>query len=113
MSCNSAVMAARATIASSPTPYLPIQATSLLAFGLKASFLKRMSIVTKNAGLNLYVGLTADSNLSLVQRNGMRAILQQSEWRTNQTAINSPAVAGWELFDEIDMQQGPVKATRR
>jgi hypothetical protein len=37
----------------------------------------------------------------------MRAILQQSEWRNNQTAIDSPAVAGWELFDEIDMQQGP------
>ena len=60
----------------------------------------------KDAGLNLYVVLTANSNLSLVQRNGMRAILQQSEWRTNQTAINSPAVAGWELRDEIDMQQG-------
>jgi hypothetical protein len=38
----------------------------------------------------------------------MRAILQQSEWRTNQAAIDSPAVAGWELFDEIDMQHGPV-----
>ena len=61
----------------------------------------------KDAGLNLYVVLTANSHLSLVQRNGMRAILQQSEWRTNKTAINSPAVAGWELFDEIDMQQGP------
>ena len=61
----------------------------------------------KDAGLNLYVVLTANSNLSLVQNNGMRAILQQSEWRTNQTAINSPAVAGWELSDEIDMQQGP------
>jgi hypothetical protein len=61
----------------------------------------------KDAGLNLYVVLTADSNPSLVQRIGMRAILQQSEWRTNQTAINSPAVAGWEMFDEIDMQQGP------
>jgi hypothetical protein len=61
----------------------------------------------KDAGLNLYVALTANSNLSLVQRNGMRAILQQSEWHANQTAINSPAVSGWELFDEIDMQQGP------
>ena len=61
----------------------------------------------KDAGLNLYVVLTANSNLSLVQKNGMRAILQQSEWRTNQTAINSPAVAGWELSDEIDMQHGP------
>ena len=59
----------------------------------------------KDAGLNLYVVLTTTSNLSLVQKNGMRAILQQSEWRTNQTAINSPAVAGWELRDEIDMQQ--------
>jgi hypothetical protein len=61
----------------------------------------------KDAGLNLYIVLTADSNPSLVQRNGMRAVLQQSEWRTNQTAINSPAVAGWEMFDEVDMQQGP------
>jgi hypothetical protein len=60
----------------------------------------------KDAGLNLYVVLTGNSDLSLVQRNGMRAILQQSEWRNNQAAINSPAVAGWELFDEIDMQQG-------
>jgi hypothetical protein len=61
----------------------------------------------KEAGLNLYIVLTANSNLSLVERNGMRAILQQSEWRNNQTAINSRAVAGWELFDEIDMRQGP------
>lgn len=61
----------------------------------------------KDVGINLYVVLTTNSNLSLVERNGMRAILQQSEWRTNQAAINSPAVAGWELFDEIDMQQGP------
>jgi hypothetical protein len=61
----------------------------------------------KDAGLNLYVVLTANSNLSLIQRNGMRAILQESEWRNNQAAINSPAIAGWALFDEIDMQQGP------
>jgi hypothetical protein len=59
----------------------------------------------KDAGLNLYVVLTTTSNLSLVQSNGMRAILQQSEWRTNQAAINNPAVAGWQLHDEIDMQQ--------
>ena len=61
----------------------------------------------KDTGFNLYVVLTADSNLSLVQRNGMRAILQQSDWRENRIAMSSPAVAGWELFDEIDMQQGP------
>jgi hypothetical protein len=73
------------------------------------SVVDRNAHLDKDAGLNLYVVLTADSNLSLVQRNGMRAILQQGEWRTNQAAINSPAVAGWELFDEIDMQQGPGK----
>ena len=61
----------------------------------------------KDAGLNLYVLLTGNSNLALVEKNGMRAILQQSEWRTNRAAIGSPAVAGWELFDEIDMQHGP------
>src|SRR5262249_34524568 len=54
------------------------------------------------------VVLTVNSNLSLVQKNGMRAILQP-EWATKQIAINSPAVAGWELFDEIDMQQGPER----
>jgi hypothetical protein len=59
------------------------------------------------AGLNLYVALTDNSNLSLIQRNGMRAILQQSNWRTNQAAINSAAVIGWMLGDEIDMSQGP------
>lgn len=63
----------------------------------------------KDVGLNLYVVLTANSNLTLIQRAGMRAILQQSEWRTNQTAIKSPAVVGWELFDEVDMQHGPGK----
>ena len=63
----------------------------------------------KDVGLNLYVVLTPNSNLSLVQRNGMHAILQQSQWRTNPTAINSSSVVGWELLDEIDMQQGPDK----
>jgi hypothetical protein len=63
----------------------------------------------KDVGLNLYVVLTSNSNLSLVQKNDMHAILQQAEWRTNLNAISSPAVVGWELFDEIDMQQGPGK----
>ena len=62
--------------------------------------------IDKDAGLNLYVVLTINSNLSLVQKNGLRAILQP-EWRTSQSAINSSAGAGWLLFDEIDMQQGP------
>jgi hypothetical protein len=61
----------------------------------------------RDAGLNVYVVLTANSNLSLVRKNSMRAILQQSEWRTNPVAIASPAVAGWELADEIDMSEGP------
>ena len=60
----------------------------------------------KDVGLNLYVVLTANSNLSLVQRNGMKAILQE-EWRTNQSAINTSAVVGWMLADEVDMTQGP------
>jgi len=61
----------------------------------------------KEAGLNLYVVLTGNSNLSLVRSNGMYAILQQSEWRNNATAQSNPAVVGWELSDEIDMTQGP------
>ena len=54
----------------------------------------------KAAGLNLYVVLTSNSNLSLIQNNGMYAILQAdtNEWRTNQAAINNPAVVGWLLY---------------
>ena len=100
-------MAARTTTASSPTPFPPILATFRLAFGFKSVVSQADIDLDKDAGLNLYVVLTANSNLSLVQRNGMRAILQQSEWRNNQIAIDNPAVAGWELLDEIDMQQGP------
>jgi hypothetical protein len=61
----------------------------------------------KDAGLNLYVVLSSNSKLSLLQRNGMRAILQQSHWRSSRIALDSPAVAGWLLFDEIDMQKTP------
>lgn len=63
----------------------------------------------RDVGLNLYVVLTKDSDLSQVHRNGMHAILQQSDWRENQIAQSSPAVAGWELFDEVDMEQGPSR----
>ena len=61
----------------------------------------------KGAGLNFYLVLTGNSNLSLIQNNGMFAILQAdtNEWRTNPAAINNPAVVGWLLRDEIDMQQ--------
>ena len=93
--------------ASSQTRFPPIQASFLLASGFKSVVSQADIDLDKDAGFNLYVVLTANSNLSLVQRNGMRAILQQSNWRNNQIAIDSPAVAGWELFDEIDMQQGP------
>jgi hypothetical protein len=60
----------------------------------------------KDAGLNLYVVLTDNSNLSLVQSNGMKTILQDG-WQTNQSAVDTPAVAGWMLADEVDMTQGP------
>ena len=60
----------------------------------------------KNVGLNTYVVLTGNSNLSLVRRNGMKAILQQDEWRPSAAA--GPQTAGWELRDEIDMQMNAV-----
>ena len=63
----------------------------------------------KDAGLNLYVALTSNSKLYFVQRNGMRAILQESEWRSDKAAADSPLVAGWLFSDEIDLQQGPDK----
>jgi hypothetical protein len=60
-----------------------------------------------DAGINTYVVLTADSDLRLIASYGMKAILQASEWASRAAAVASEAVAGWMLFDEIDMQQGP------
>jgi hypothetical protein len=59
------------------------------------------------AGLNLYVVLTRNSDLSLVQSGGMRALLQQDEWGSSAAAQANPSTAGWVLGDEIDMQSSP------
>lgn len=61
----------------------------------------------KAVGLNTYVVLTTDSSLSLIQQNGMYAILQadNNDWKNNSAAIANPNVVGWLLHDEIDMQQ--------
>jgi hypothetical protein len=61
----------------------------------------------KGAGLNLYVVLTANSNLSVVQSSGIPALLQQDEWGNSAEARANPVNAGWVLGDEIDMQFGP------
>jgi hypothetical protein len=62
----------------------------------------------KAAGLNLYNGLTANSDLSVLAANGMR-VLPQEEWFSRPVKPSSPAVAGWLLGDEVDMFDGPVK----
>ena len=59
----------------------------------------------KDVGLNTYVVLTANSNLRLLRKNGMKALLQQEEWQPSEAA--GPQTAGWELDDEIDMEMGP------
>ena len=61
----------------------------------------------KAAGLNMYVGITANSNFSLIQNSGMYVIAQADELKSNQTVINNSSTAGWLLYDEIDMQLGP------
>ena len=54
----------------------------------------------RRAGLNTYVVLTDNSNLSLVRSNGMHAIVG-SDLGTN------AAIKGWFLADEVDMTHGP------
>ena len=61
------------------------------------------------AGFNTYVGVSANSNFSLIRANGMYVIAQQNELRTNQIINNSAATVGWLLDDEIDMALGPNK----
>ena len=53
------------------------------------------------AGLNLYVVLTANSNVALAQANGMKTILQADDWHSN------TQTQGWFLADEVDMDPGP------
>ena len=65
------------------------------------------------AGLNTYVVLTSDSNLRLIESNGMRVIAQHGEWTARAGASGAQAIAGWELADEIDMQLGPAQRASR
>jgi hypothetical protein len=57
----------------------------------------------KDCGLNLYVYLTTDSRMDLIQAAGMRALLQ-ADWMAKPVATN-PAFAGWVVADEPDMAQ--------
>lgn len=60
----------------------------------------------KDAGLNLYVQLTANSDLGLIRANGMRAILQANERTRFQGA--GAETAGYSIADEVDMTDGPT-----
>ena len=83
--------------ASLPTRFRPTSTIFRSVCGLRACSSQTDINLDKAIDINLYVGLTANSNLSLVQNNGMYAFFQQEEWRTNQTAINNPANAAWLL----------------
>jgi hypothetical protein len=61
----------------------------------------------RRAGLNTYVVLTSNSNLRLIESNGMSVIAQHGEWASRAGARGAQAIAGWELRDEIDMELGP------
>jgi len=67
----------------------------------------------RRAGLNLYVALTANSDLPLISRSGMRVIAQQDQWLDRADAPGSDAIAGWLLADETDMQLRPRKGFAR
>lgn len=58
----------------------------------------------KDAGLNVYVELTASSDLGLVRRAGMHAFVSQP------TMTDGPLPAAWLITDEVDMWGGPGRA---
>jgi len=60
----------------------------------------------KAAGLDMYVGITANSNFSLIQNSGMYVIAQQDELKTNPTVLSNSSTTGWLLYDEIDLALG-------
>ena len=57
--------------------------------------------------MNMFVGVESPetANQAMIRANGMKAIVQADE-RTRFNNIGSET-AGWLLFDEIDMVQGP------
>jgi hypothetical protein len=54
----------------------------------------------RDAGLNTYLVLTANSNLGLIRSNGMQAIVGSDLGEHR-------AIRGWFLADEVDMTHGP------
>ena len=60
-----------------------------------------------NFSMNLFVGVESPetANEEMIRANGMKAIIQADE-RTRFNDVGSET-AGWLLFDEIDMEQGP------
>ncbi len=77
------------------------------------SVVDSLSASNKDLGVNIYVVVTANSNLSIIKDGGMFAILQQSEFAGNEPAVANSSVVGWELHDEIDMQVGIAEAEVR
>src|SRR5215210_6007498 len=69
----------------------------------------------KDVGINTYVGLQRNSDLSLIAANGMSAFLQDewlsgggAEWVTPSSYVKTAAwKGGWLLGDEVDMVFGP------
>jgi hypothetical protein len=60
-----------------------------------------------NFGMNLFVGVEGPelTNEAMIRANGMKAIVQSGE-RTRFDDVGSET-AGWLLFDEVDMAEGP------
>jgi hypothetical protein len=55
----------------------------------------------KAAGLNTYIELTENSDMSIVRKNGMRAVT------SHVTPANGSETIGWVVTDEADMWGGP------
>lgn len=62
----------------------------------------------RDAGINVYVGLTKPSRAGVVEASGMPLIAQQNEWLDQ----DHPAIDGWLLGDEFDMTMEPYEAYR-
>jgi hypothetical protein len=58
----------------------------------------------KDCGLNLYIYLTDDSRLDLIEAAGMKALLPL-HWKDRADVQTNPAHAGWVVADEPDMKQ--------
>jgi len=67
----------------------------------------------RRAGLNTYLAVTANSDLSLIKKAGSQVIAQAETWSGPARSNPEAGPDGWLLGDEVDMTGGPERGLQQ